>query len=393
MQIRAFENRAFLIVVALVTVAFVWVVRGFLMPVFWAAVLAVLFRPVFRGWLRALRGHHPNVAAALTVVTTVIMLIVPLALLGTAVTQEAIGVYEQVASGEIDLQAPVAWLEQQVPAFGRRVQGLGVEAERVQEGLANAAAAVGQFAAEQALTVGQNALALALYIGVMLYFLFFFIRDGERLLDLLVRALPLGDRRERRMFERFADVSRATVKGTLIVAAIQGTVGGLTFWALGIDSAVFWGVVMGVLSLLPAVGTFLVWGPTAVILFATGSPVRAVVLIAVGALGIGLIDNFLRPILVGRDARMPDYLVLLATLGGIAAFGLSGFVIGPMVAAFFLVVWEMFIESFAELDDPDAPERAEPDPDHPGAAQLPADAVPQTVPLSDADVAAKDVPA
>ena len=196
------------------------------------------------------------------------------------------------------------------------------------------------------------------------------------------------------MFERFADVSRATVKGTLIVAGIQGAIGGLAFWALGIESAVFWGVVMGVLSLLPAIGAFLVWGPAAAILFATGSPVRAVILVVVGALGIGLVDNLLRPILVGRDARMPDYLVLLATLGGIAAFGLSGFVIGPMVAAFFLVVWEMFIEDFAALDDPAAPERAEPDPDHPGAVQLPADAAPQpqTAPLSDADVVAEGGP-
>jgi predicted PurR-regulated permease PerM len=177
---------------------------------------------------------------------------------------------------------------------------------------------------------------------LMLYLLFFFMRDGEHLLEVIVRALPLGDDRERELFRKFAQVSRATVKGTLVIGFIQGALGGMMFAILGIQGAVFWGVVMSVLSLLPVVGTGLVWGPAALILIANGAWQKGAVLIVFGVLVIGLVDNLLRPILIGRDTKMPDYLVLLSTLGGLTVFGVSGFVIGPVIAALFLTVWTMF---------------------------------------------------
>jgi predicted PurR-regulated permease PerM len=182
----------------------------------------------------------------------------------------------------------------------------------------------------------------------MLYILYFFLRDGDRLVDAVIRALPLGDRRERRLLAKFAEVSRATIKGTLIVGVVQGALGGLLFWVLGIPGPVFWGAIMTVLAVLPVVGTALVWAPAAIILLARGEIVKGVVLLAAGILVIGLVDNVLRPVLVGRDTQMPDYLVLLATLGGLGMFGMSGFVIGPVIAAFFLVVWDMFAQEHAE---------------------------------------------
>src|SRR5690606_912829 len=129
----------------------------------------------------------------------------------------------------------------------------------------------------------------------------------ERILDGIVRALPLGDERERRLFAKFAEVSRATMKGTLVVAAAQGTIGGLLFAVVGVEAAVFWGVVMAACSLVPVVGAALVWGPAAVVLFATGSVWEGIVLLAGGTLAIGLADNLLRPILVGHETKMPDY--------------------------------------------------------------------------------------
>jgi predicted PurR-regulated permease PerM len=178
---------------------------------------------------------------------------------------------------------------------------------------------------------------------------FFFVRDGAALLERLVRVIPLGDQRERRLFRKFAEVSRATLKGTVVVAIVQGTLGGLSLAVVGIDGAVFWGVVMTILSVLPAVGTSLIWLPAAGWLFATGSVGKAVALIVMGVL-IGFVDNFLRPVLVGRDTKMPDYLILLSTLGGITAFGLSGFVIGPIIAALCVAGWDMFAADFGETD-------------------------------------------
>jgi predicted PurR-regulated permease PerM len=184
----------------------------------------------------------------------------------------------------------------------------------------------------------------------MLYLLFFFLRDGHAVVERLVRILPLGDARERHLFNRFAEVVRATVKGTFVIAAVQGTIGGIAFALLGVRGALLWGVVMALSSLLPVVGPALVWAPAAVLLMTTDRLIEGIVLVVVGVVLVGLADNLLRPILVGRDTRMPDYLVLLATLGGLALFGISGLVIGPLIAALFITLWEMFEQTYGDRE-------------------------------------------
>ena len=188
---------------------------------------------------------------------------------------------------------------------------------------------------------------MTIYFFLMLYLLYFFLRDGGKILDGMVRALPFGDERERHLLERFAEVSRATIKGTLAVGIVQGTIGGIMFWAFGIGAAVLWGVVMALFSIIPAIGPAFIWLPAAIILIANGQIIQGIVMIVVGSLIIGLVDNLLRPVLVGRDTQMPDYLILLSTLGGLTAFGISGIVLGPIIAAFFLSMWEMAEEEYA----------------------------------------------
>jgi predicted PurR-regulated permease PerM len=184
----------------------------------------------------------------------------------------------------------------------------------------------------------------------MLYLRYFFLKDGRSILDGAVHALPLGDDRERALLARFEEVSRATIKGSLVIGIVQGAIGGITFAVLGIGAPVLWGVVMALLSVVPAVGPVFVWAPAVLILLLSGRIAAGIILFIVGAVVISLVDNLLRPILVGRDTRMPDYLILLSTLGGLTAFGLAGVVIGPIIAAFFLTVWEMAIEEFADID-------------------------------------------
>src|SRR5690606_13847821 len=132
------------------------------------------------------------------------------------------------------------------------------------------------------------------------------------------------------------------VKGNIVVAATQGMLGGLIFWALGIQGALLWGVIMAVLSLLPAVGAALIWLPVAIYFLATGAIWQGIVLILFGVLVIGLVDNILRPILVGKDTKIPDYVILISTLGGLSVFGLNGFVLGPLFAALFIACWDLF---------------------------------------------------
>ncbi len=362
MRIRTLENSSFLALVILVTLAFLGLLRAFLEPVFWAVVLAILFNPVYKA-MRAQLGGRDTVASVLTLVAVVLLVILPLVGIGLAVTGEAVVVYERVASGEIDVTAPIERVEGWLPLASEQLERFNVDLDRVRATLSNAAVTVSQFAATQALALGQGALNALLLFVLTLYLLFFFLRDGDRIVEGLIRALPLGDPRERKLFARFAQVSRATVKGTLVVGIVQGTMGGLLFWILGLDAPILWGVVMTILSMLPAVGSALVWGPAAVYLFATGAIVKAVILVAAGALLIGLVDNVLRPLLVGRDTQLPDYLILFSTLGGIVMFGLSGFVIGPIIAGLFITVWEMFVEEFGKLDDGVAEaEDADPEP-------------------------------
>ena len=204
------------------------------------------------------------------------------------------------------------------------------------------------------MSIGQGTLRGTVFFFLMLYLLFFFLRDGPRMLEALVRALPLGDQRERHLLGRFAEVSRATIKGTLVVGIVQGTIGGIAFAVLGIGAPVLWGTMMALLSILPAVGTALVWLPAAIFLIVSGQIVGGIALILVGVFVIGLVDNLLRPMLVGRDTRLPDYLILLSTLGGLAGFGLAGIIIGPIIAAFFMSVWQMAEKEF----NADAPEEA-----------------------------------
>ncbi|WP_420454385.1 AI-2E family transporter [Rubrivirga sp.] len=378
MHFRSLENRAFLALVVLVTLAFAWTLGGFLLPVFWAVVLAVLFAPLFQWFARRL-GGRATPAALLTLLTVLIAVVAPLVLLGVLVTQEAVGVYQRVASGAIDLTEPVAAVERLLPQLVQRAQELGVDFDQIRENVASSALAVSQEVASRLLGFGQQAVTFTLLLAVTLYVLFFFVRDGEALRATMIRALPLGDPREKRLFTKFAAVTRATVKGTFVISAIQGTIGGVAFWLLGIESPVLWGVLMAIFSLIPAVGGAIVWVPAAVILLVSGAWVEALILTGVGAGVMGTVDNALRPVLVGRDAGMPDYMILLSTLGGLATFGFSGLVMGPIVAGLFLTVWEMFTEEFGPADD-----GAEvPGLDPPQAAAVednPADLSPEAVP-------------
>ncbi len=218
------------------------------------------------------------------------------------------------------------------------------------ERLSAALVQASKYLASQALDIGRSTANVVINLFLALYLLFFFLRDGGRLTARIRDAIPLRAEQKRALFTKFTIVTRAMFKGSLLVAAVQGALGGLIFWFLGIHAPVLWAVVMAFLSLLPAVGAALVWLPVALYFLATGAIWQGVVLIAYGALVIGLVDNFLRPFLVGKDTEMPDYVVLISTLGGIAIFGLDGFVVGPVIAAMFIATWDIFSASRQEIE-------------------------------------------
>ncbi len=323
------------------TLAFIIILKPFFEPILWAITFAIIFAPLHKFILIKLKNRN-NLSALLTLLLILITVVVPATTLSFAVVNEGADLYSDIRDGVYDFSKPIAWVQSSLPVLSDLLGKVGIDFEKLKEGFSDTALNTSQWVATNLLNIGQNAVTFTILFFLMLYLLFFFLRDGKNLVELIIRVLPIGDDAERHLLSKFAEVSRATVKGTLVVGIIQGTLGGIMFALLGIESAVFWGVVMIGLSILPAVGSALVWGPAAIIFFANGEIIKGVILIVVGALIIGMIDNVLRPILVGRDTKMPDYLILLSTLGGLGLFGLSGFVIGPIIAAFFLAVWTMF---------------------------------------------------
>jgi len=331
----------FLGLLGMASIGFFALLFGFWEPIFWAAVIGILFRPAYN-WIALQMNGHASIAAATTVTLIFFTVLVPALLLASAVAAEAAGVYIRIQSGELDFGALIRWVQNLLPQVGEWTAKIGVDLNELQQKLSAAAVKGSQFIATLALSTGQNVTMFILAFFLMLYLLFFVLRDGEAILAHIKCAMPLPDEQEQRLFNKFAEVSRATVKGTMVVGLVQGFLGGLIFAILGIEGAVFWGVVMAILSLLPAVGTGLVWAPTAIFMIISGDLNKGLILIGYGVLVIGLVDNLLRPVLVGRDTKMPDYLVLFSTLGGLSLVGITGFVLGPVIAALFIAVWQMY---------------------------------------------------
>ncbi len=340
---RAFEDKTFLVLLVAISLAFAWLLVPFYEAIFWGVVLSILFSPLYRRILRSL-GQRPSLAALATVIVILLAVILPLALLTASLLEEAASVIARVQSGELNFGASYQHLLAALPAWvsdGLARFGLTNPAAMQAKIVANLTTG-SKFLAGQAFNIGQNTFDFIVSFFIMLYLLFFLLRDGEALAERITRALPLPVSQQSSLSSKFRIVIRATVKGNIAMALLQGALGGLAFWFLGVHAPVLWGAVMAFLSLLPAIGAALVWLPAAIYLLVTGATWQGIALAAYGALVISMADNLLRPIVVGKDTRMPDYVVLISTLGGIAIFGISGFVIGPVIAAMFIVAWAIF---------------------------------------------------
>jgi len=340
------EDRFFLLMLAIVTLAFFWVLSPFYGAVFWGAVFAIVFSPLHLKLVRRLPRQR-TLAAVLMLLMILVLVIFPLSVLSALLVQEATSVVQRVQSGELSFSryfqlifdALPGWVTRLLDRFG--LTSLGMVQERITASLTKGS----QFIAGQALTIGQSTFDFLVSFFIMLYLLFFFLRDGSLLAVRVKDTLPLAPDVKRRLTSKFTTVIRATVKGNIVVAMIQGALGGLILWVLDVHAPVLWGTLMAVLSLLPAVGAAMVWLPVAIYFLVSGEVWQGITLIAFGVLVIGLVDNLLRPVLVGKDTRMPDYVVLLSTIGGLSLFGLNGFVIGPVIAALFIAGWDLFTAS------------------------------------------------
>lgn len=323
------------------TALFLWMLRGFIMPILWAIVFAVVLFPLHRRLLRHVKSA--TLSALLTIIVLLVVVFGPVAGLGTLITNDAINLYQQFTSQDIDFIEQL----QSYPVVVQALDVVGISAEELAARAVEAVRTAAVWIANEAFSIGAKTLNALVQTVLMLYILFFLLRDGERLGAFVYRILPLGNEREHLLFRRFTSTTRAMFRGTILVALVQGCIGGVLFSIAGVPNATLWGAVMAFLALIPAVGPALVLIPAGIFMIATGNIWQGVVLL-VGSGVVSVIDNILRPILAGRGADMPEALILLAVLGGLATFGIAGVILGPVVAALFLAIWSLFEKEYGK---------------------------------------------
>lgn len=342
---RQLEDRFFLGFIAVATAAMAWIAMPFFGAILWALVAAIVFKPVHRRLASMMPRRHTT-PALITLILLIAIVIIPAVMLGSLLIDQAISIYNSIETRQLDLIKLMRDVQNGLPDWMQdalsRISPKDVAA--LQGRLASTLTDAVKLGAGQAVSVGQGALSFVMQLGIMLYLAFFLIRDGDLLTRKISLRLPLDRHKRRDLFNKFTTVIRATVKGSFVVAIVQGALGGIIFAVLGINAALLWGVIMGMFSLVPAIGTGIVWLPVSIYLLATGQQWQAFVLAGFGVLVIGMVDNVLRPILVGKDTRMPDWVVLIATLGGLSVFGMNGVVVGPVIAAMFIAAWDIFAD-------------------------------------------------
>ena len=333
------SKNAFIILLTAVSLLFATLIIDFILPIFWAIVLAILFSPINQ--YLGNKINKPVLTSLCTITLILLLVLAPCFFIMTAVADETLTIVREIETGKINLEKFLISISQLLPTLTERLNTLGYDTNALIGQVNNIVLGTSQYALSLIMSIGENILRLLLLAFVMVYLLFFFLKDGDQIIAKCVNVFPLEDNQERFLIEKFQNVTKATVKGTIVVGVVQGITGGVIFALLDIKAAVLWGALMAFFSILPSIGTAIIWFPAACILFLSGAWLKALILLVAGFFIIGLIDNFLRPYLIGKETKLPDYLILLTTLGGVSLVGLSGFVIGPIIAALFITLWSL----------------------------------------------------
>ncbi len=276
-----------------------------------------------------------------------IVIIIPVAILSGLILKESLSLYTSLSNNRNAIvgavKGVIGWVQNN-PITDK----FNIDEQQVTTKLIEIAKTIADFSLTAAKNLTQNSLTFLIMFVIMIYALFFFLKDGEKILKKLSHISPLGDEHEEIMYKKFTSTVRAVLKGTLIVGAIQGFLGGVLFYITGVEGALILGIIMMLFSIVPGFGSYVVWLPAAVVMFILGNIWQGTMIVIVGMLVISTVDNFLRPILVGKDTQMHPLLILFSTLGGLLIFGVSGFIIGPIITALLLSLWEMYEQYYRE---------------------------------------------
>lgn len=346
------QQASFLTILVVVSLLMAVIVYPFAQPLLWAALAAIMFQPLYRAVLRRVRGRR-NPAAGLSLLIIFILVLIPAAWIASMVIEQAIVLVTTLQQQPLDLAALFDTVYTSLPKVAREAvdrsgwADIGMVQTRLQELLTQSAGMI----ASQAVSIGSGALGFFLSFGVGLYVMFFLLRDGERIGRSVLCAMPVERAIADRLAERFLGIVRATIKGTGVVALVQGALSWITLVIAGVPSALLFGVVTVFFALVPVIGAGAVWLPAGLYLLITGATWQGFFVLLVGFFIISSADNVLRPILVGRDTGIPDWIILITTLGGISLVGFSGIVLGPLVAGLFLASWSILREQREEDEE------------------------------------------
>jgi len=346
MQQRLVNRGVLVILLIVISILFLRLVQPFLQAVFIAALFAALFSPLYRKILKRV-GQRRGVASALTLLTVLLFVVVPVGFVLTTVTSQALDI----------ANTAVPWVRQQMATPGMITQTLeglpfysSVEPYKdlALARLGDLAGLISGWLVDVLQSATLGTFSALLSILIVLYTLFFFLIDGDRLLYYVLYYLPLNNEDETKLLLRFTSVTRATLKGTAVIGFLQGALAGLALYFAGIPSALFWAVAMMLLSVVPGIGTAVVWVPAVIYLLVGGDYMSALAVAAFCGVVVGTVDNVLRPKLVGNDTQMHELMIFFSTLGGLLMFGFMGFVIGPIIAALFVTLWELYGDEFRD---------------------------------------------
>ena len=327
---------AYYLLLAVITVLFVSIIFNFAAPILWSIVVSIIFYPLYEKFL--LMTNKKSLSSILSLILISLLVIMPsIAILGL-IGNELISFINSYEGQSFEAYIQMIPKESLINEI---LGSLGLNVAQLTEKLDDFLISASKIFYESVSRISANVINFFISLFIFIYLTFFFLRDGKKILKICMDSFPMNNEDESYLLNEFQKTTRATIKGTVIVALAQGFLGYLTLLFLGIEGALIWGAVMALLSIVPAVGTILVWLPIALILFANGEIIDAILLILSGIFIIGMIDNLLRPILISKETKIPDYLILLTTIGGISIFGITGFIVGPIIASLFISIWSL----------------------------------------------------
>jgi predicted PurR-regulated permease PerM len=337
------DNILFLIILGLTTLLFLYLMKPFFFPIFWAAVIAGIFQPLYRR-LNS-RMNRPILSTMVVFLVIALIILLPAGVVGTLVFNESVRLYAKLSPGTENLDKNFGHIVDSVTDHPY-AHLLRIDKGAMIAKMTEVARSVTNYLFVNLTALTQNTFGFLIQFAIMLYTLFFFVRDGDQFFKIAMRIFPFGMGREKHLYERFIVTARSTLKVTLIIGGIQGALGGTIFFITGVDGALIWGLLMIIMAVVPVVGCSIIWAPGGLLMLMTGHIWEGIVILAFGFLIITMIDNLLRPILLGKDVEMHPLLIFLSTLGGIFVFGFSGFVIGPIITSLLLAIWQIYEERF-----------------------------------------------